>query len=225
MTKSFKPILFILLSILVLITIDQGVKIAVEQAVTADDGLMQVSDAVHIHPYFNGADRAELQPIAEKYNLPIDFLMILEALSLTMKFVLFGLCAYFVDRFFFWDTPRKHYPLLTASMICLIVAGLLCHAYIDELFRGGTLDYICISRTIEITEQVGDHIHTVTAPHHRFFDLADIYIASSLLLTIVRIGLWCVSLLKQNAADPKSISAKLKHPIRNIRSMTERRTV
>lgn len=210
-----------LLLILTLIALDQGTKLAVDHLIGRDESLMQVTNTVHLHPYLNDEDSVAMQPIADESGIPLEVLLLLDSLKTTLSVALAFLLACAADRFIFWDIPRKSYPKLTILLICLMISAIICSGYIDELGWGGSLDFLCIARDTEMIRTVGNHTHTVIAPHHKIFDLKDLYIAAAFPLIIARCLLWYASFFKllTDKEERTKLDHKFKHPIENIRRM------
>lgn len=212
---------FALLLVIFLIALDQGAKLAVDQLIGRDEALMQVTNPFHIHPYLNDEDVVAMQPLADESGIPVKTLLLLDALKLTLMSAGFFLLVYAADRFFFWDNERKSYPKLTILLICLFISAMICSVYIDEFCWGGSLDFLCIVKDAEVTQAAGDHVHTYIAPHHKIYDLKDLYLMAHLILLLVRVCLWLGSLLKLclNEQTRATLEDKFKHPIANIDRM------
>lgn len=155
-------------------------------------------------------------PIAEKYSLPIKFLLIVKAVAFTVVTIVIFLTSSLVHRFFFWDCDKKNYSILNYAIICLIMSGLVCSLYIDELFWGGSLDWICLS-WISMDKIGEDYSHRIM--RHFVFDFKDIYFVCGMILFVARVSLFNMTYIKASAFERKGFSAKIKHPISNIRRM------
>ena len=215
-----KKWMVILLLLVGLILLDQGSKLIISQNYTMDrDAYISITNTVHIHPHLNDEDAVKMMPLAEKLSINVRVLMAFQFVLYLVLFVGVGLLVACCLRFFFWDYRLKRYPRLTTAWLLFFVAAFLCSAFFDELFWGGSLDFICFVKDIEIP--VGNHTHL--APRHRIMDLKDLYIHIGNAFMLVRVVLFCISV---SAAEKKDSSEgivplleKCKHPLQNLRNM------
>ena len=215
-----KKWMVILLLLVGLILLDQGSKIIISQNYTMDrDAYISITNTVHIHPYLNDEDAQAMMPLAEKLSLDVRVLMAFQFVLYLILFVGVGLLVAFCLRFFFWDYHLKKYPRLTTAWLLFFAAAFLCSAFFDELFWGGSLDFICFVKDIEIS--VGNHMHL--APRHRIMDLKDIYIFIGSAFLIVRSILFSISVSVSEKKGKQegivSLLEKCKHPLQNLRNM------
>ncbi len=207
--------------LVILILVDQGSKIIISQNYTTDpDVYMPISNTVHIHPYLHAEDAEKLTPLAEKLSLDVRVLLGLNFLLFLVGMVAVGFCVVFFFRFLFWDFSIKKHPNLIIAWFVFFAAGVLCSGFFDDLFWGGSLDFICFARDIQIP--VNGHTHTV--PRHRVYDLKDFYIIIGSVFLFLRAILFFLSALKGKREDTVSFDEKCKHPIQNIRNMRARST-
>ena len=205
-----RTILWIVLAILLLIIVDQGAKLAVDLFYEEPEGIMQVNQTIHIHRIFNDSDALEARARAEETNLSYGFWMSVHILGLVVIAVLMLGVFLFLNHFFFWDLDAYKYPKLMGAWFSLSASAMICHI-IDEIFRGGCPDFICIAR--DYKEPVGDHFHDAIL--HHACDLKDIFLFIGTVLLIVRVIIWMITAAKND----KNITQKFKHPIQNIKAM------
>lgn len=208
-----RTILWVILAILLLIVLDQGAKLAVDHFYVEPEGILQVNHTVHIHRIFNDSDALEAAAHAEETGRSPGFWMAVHILDLAVGIVLVFAVIFFIDRFFLWDIDAKRYPKLTGAWFSLTLSAMLCH-FIDDIFRGGCPDFLCIPR--DYKEPVGDHFHDAIL--HRAYDLKDLFLFLGTVLFFILVILWLIEFIKYDKRDEKHLIAKFKHPIRNIKA-------
>lgn len=212
MRKRWKYMLFLLL----LLLLDQGVKLAIHRFYTPDGDLMRTV-GVHLHPEVNGKSLLLAEERAAQTGLPAPFWM---AVSLAGKCGLMLLSLAFVGVGYVALTSAnlRAYPRLAGCISALTCAGTLC-SIIDDLSRGGSLDWFCVSRSIHLGEQRHDIAHFI-------FDLKDFYVFLAVIATILFFLLACAGMIRfgrdkeAEAAWKKAFPARLmdfaRHPIRTL---------
>ena len=212
---------YIILTTLLLVLLDQGAKLLVSSLVEVNEAVLAVADRVHIHPVLHQDVREGLLPLSEATGIPVLVWSLGRALLLSLAFATMLLFLYWAHKFVFWDAQDRPRPLLSQPIVCLWSAGLLCSCFIDQLFWGGSLDFICVatSRTV-ICEQC--HLPHEMPWHRLIFDLKDVYIWLALLLLWIRIIAWLIALLKYDKANSEALKPKFRHPIQNIKQMQEK---
>lgn len=198
--------------IIVLILLDQGTKLIISNFYTVKDGILLVSNTVHIHPILNDRCVLEYTQIAEKTSIPLFVWLFLDPLKAAVSFFVPIMIAMLFRKFFFWDKSVKKYSLLTGIMICFILSACLCHI-LGDFIGGGSLDFICFSwdDTIVINGVLQNIVR------HKSFDLKDFYIYIGMILLCVRgiIELFIYMKNKDVIAD------RLRHPIQNMKTIKQ----
>ncbi len=164
-------ILFLAVAIICLVTLDQGVKLIVEQIVPQDEALMRISDTVHIHPYINGENLAELTQQAKEDGKPFGLYLAWHIFDILSRPVLLSFGAGVIAMYLPYVLRGKRRTWLWLTNIALVCSATVCNV-ICLLLRGGSLDYFCIATHTEIP--YGDHFHSV--PRHFIFDLKDVFL-------------------------------------------------
>lgn len=212
MKKARKYLLLIL--ILLLLLLDQGVKLAIDHFCIVDGDPMQAV-GVHLHPEVNGKNALWAEAQAERTGLPVPFWMAVNAAG---KVGLLLLALFFVGLacVALVTANKRAYPHLVGSIIAFACAGTLC-SILDDLFRGGSLDWFCISRVVHVGEQRHDIAHFI-------LDLKDVYLHVVVVAVILFFLLACVSMTRfgkdkeaeaaWKRAFPVQLRAFLRHPIR-----------
>lgn len=214
-----QPFVQILLAVILLIAIDQGLKCLVHATVAGGEELLSVTNTLHIHPYLNDEDAVQMQPTADEKGMDVRLLLVLRSLPKDLFFYALLFLIYGWLRFLFWDLSMPRLPLLTRGGLALFLSGTLCSGYIDEIFWGGSLDYICLALDRRVS--AGDHYQTV--PRHIIFDTKDIYLTvgiAFLILFALRIWVWAMRICRDKDVS-KKIDQRILHPIKSIRSMRE----
>lgn len=211
------PTIQVICIILVLIVLDQGIKIIVNNTIPAKEELFSVSNTIHIHPYLNDKDAKELSPIAQEKNIDVRILVIFYSFFKDIAFFFFAfiLCGWF--WLLFWDFNIPKNPFLVRTGLGFLLGGVICGGYIDELFWGGSLDYICISFYKKVL--VTDHYHIV--PKHIIFDAKDIFLLIGfgvLVAYVAQILAWAFKTSKDKEISRK-IDYRLIHPIKTIKTI------
>lgn len=169
--------IFFVAAVFCLVALDQGVKLIVEQKVLQSEELTQVADTLHLHPMVNTENMDRLTAQAASDGRPLGLYVAGRILYLLGLALVWAAISYAVTVYlpFVLRGIRRMTAWLTVSVpMC---AASVCNA-ICLLLRGGSLDYICIARTI--TVPYGDHFHNV--PRHWIFDLKDVYLWCSVAL-------------------------------------------
>lgn len=212
MSNKVIKVIFI---ILILIVLDQGLKLIVHNTVASNDKLFTISNTIHIHPYLNDEDAQSMLPVAESKNMDVRVLLVLNSLWKDTIVLLIGLFICGWVWVIFWDLNMPKNPLLLQWGLSLVFSGVICSNYVDEYFWGGSLDFICIAFDKQVS--ISDHYHTV--PKHIIFDAKDIFIWIGLALLIVYVFkflIWAVKIDKDKEASQK-ISYRVFHPIKAIK--------
>lgn len=169
----------LLTAMVLLILLDQGIKLLVERTIPQSESLMQVSDTFHLHPYINNENMTVLFEKATESGVPLWLYV-----AGNMAYKLFGsaltalaLCA--LSSFCSHLCGGKQHTLLLLLQSALLLSAAICNC-ICMLLRGGSLDFLCFAENVQIP--YGDHFHTV--PHHTIFDFKDLYLCLSFVLTV-----------------------------------------
>lgn len=212
MKKAWKYLLLLLL----LILLDQGVKLAIDRFYTADGDPMQTI-GVHLHPEVNGETLLRAQTRAEQTGLPVPFWA---ALTIAGKGILalFAMCFVCFAYLALKTANIRAYPRLAGFISGFTLASTLCSIF-DDLFRGGSLDWLCVSRVVHVSDQRHDIAHFI-------FDLKDLYLLLVVIAAILFFLLTCVGMARfgkdkeaeaeWKKAFPVQLKAFLRHPIRHI---------
>lgn len=140
-----KKICKFLLIIFVLVSIDQFAKIVVYNYYDFDEALMQVKDTVHIHPRMHYKVINECVQLAEKTGLNVSFWFYVKSLLLVISGCIFNLLIYGTHKIS--DIARlKTRKTFVGVLLVLLNSGAIC-SLLDRLLWGGTLDFMCISKT------------------------------------------------------------------------------
>lgn len=216
MRKAWKYLLLILL----LILLDQGVKLAIDRFYTADGDPMQAV-GVHLHPEVNGENALRAETRAEQTGLPAPFWMavnLFEKIFLALLALFFVCVAYVAMR----TANIRAYPRLAGLICAFTFAGVFC-GILDDLFWGGSLDWFCVSRVVHVSDQRHDLAHFI-------LDWKDVYlffvvIAVSLFFLLACVGMTRFGRNKEaeaawKKAFPAQLKAFLRHPIRFMKGAT-----
>ena len=198
--------------IIILILLDQGTKLLISDFYNAEDGILLVSNTVHIHPIFNDECVLQWTKTAEKTNIHLYVWLFLDALKTVLSFLFPIGMAILLRMFFFWDKSVRKYSLLTGIMLCVLLSAFLCHV-IDDFVWGGALDFICISWD-DIFETNGVVQNIV---RHKSFDLKDFYICIGMILLWIR-GIFEILVYVKNK---DIVDDRLRHPIQNIKTIIQ----
>lgn len=198
--------------IIILILLDQGSKLLISNYYTVKDGILLVSNTVHIHPILNDECVLQCAQTAEKTNIHLYVWLFLDALKTVLSFLIPIVVAILLRKFFFWDRSVKKYSLLTGIMICFMLSACLCHIIGDYVW-GGALDFICVSwdDTLVISGVAQNIVR------HKSFDLKDFY------AYIVMILLWVRGILEMLVymKNKEVMADRLRHPIQNIKTIKQ----
>ncbi len=140
-----KKIYKYLLIIFVLVFIDQFAKIVIYNYYDFDEALMQVKDTVHIHPRMHYKAINKCVQLAEKTGLSVSFWFYANSLLLVISDCIFNSFIYVTYKFF--DIAHlKTRKTFVGVLLVLLNSGAIC-SVLDRLLWGGTLDFMCISKT------------------------------------------------------------------------------
>ena len=169
----------------------------------------------HIHPMLNteGVDFAKL--VSNYIDIDIDIILILRALFFIIILAIIVFLWTFVYMFFFWGRNTKMYMPLNIAILSFGTSSVLCSVLMDELFFGGSLDWICIFWSGK--KLVNNHYHLIE--RHLTVDFKDIYVFITIILLILRYLLGIYILLKSTSEERKIYEFRAKHPIKNIKEM------
>ena len=195
--------------IIILILLDQGTKLLISNFYIVKDGILLVSNTVHIHPIFNDECVFQCTKTAEKTNIHLYVWLFLDALKTAVSILLPIVMAILLRKFFFGDKHIKKYPCLTGIMLCVLLSAFLCHV-IDDFVWGGALDFICISW--DDTLMTNGVVQNIV--RHNSFDLKDFYIYIGEILLCIR-GILEVFVYMKNK---DILDDRLRHLIQNIKT-------
>lgn len=210
-----KTIIICISAILMLIALDQVSKLFVDIFFEVPENADLLTNTLHIHPRINDEGINSVLPISEALSVNIYVILILRAIIFSVLFLVFVAALYGIHKFFFWDCNKKKYTVLNIAIFSLAAASEICSFYIDELFWGGSLDWICISWSGQ--KIVNGHYHPIA--YHLTLDLKDIYVYIAILLLVVRLVLFIITYLKSDPQERKGFKQKEKHPLQNIKNM------
>lgn len=212
MKKAWKYLLLILL----LLLLDQGMKLTMDRLYSADGDPMQTV-GVHLHPELNGENLLQAQARAEQTGLPTPFWIALNVAEkgILALFALFFVCFAYVAM---KTANIRAYPRLAGFITVFTLAAALC-GILDDLFWGGSLDWFCVSRMVRVSDERHDIAHFI-------FDLKDVYLLLVVIAAILFFLLTCVGMTRfgkdkdaeaaWKKAFPVHLKAFLRHPIRYI---------
>lgn len=216
MKKFAKYIIIIFL----LIAIDQGAKLIVENAFYGNilvgseinkDSINNVKrEMFQICPIINERSVQTLQKIADVSKINIQLLILLNIVKNAIITALLLVFLYGIYRFLSKRKVKIPQKLIN-SVIYLAVAAWACRS-LDNVLRGGTLDFLCVSwKGTRMTE---DHIQSMT--YFGAFDITDIYLRICMLLLAVIFILLVVRILKLSKEERKELDKEIKQSLKNI---------
>ncbi len=185
-----KYIKYIILITALLVLLDQGTKLLVDNLYSFDKDPMQVADCIHLHPVINDSTLEKLMECAEKTSISVGVWLTIEIIGFVLggAFVCF---VFYIIYCYLYDKKVKMSLYFLSTLLCIIIAQVICKV-LDDVFRGGTLDWLCISKTTRFGGNY-DIFHYV-------FDLRDIYIFLIWILFFVEFIVLFVRLLKDKEA-------------------------
>ncbi len=222
-----RRVVLLLPAVLLLLALDQGVKLAVRELVppVAEDTVLVSPDHpvdVRLDPVLHAKVAESLTPLAERWGAPLRLLTAGYALLMTAVAALLGLLAACVLYLPFWDLPKRRYTRLTCAVLVLGAAGVLASLWADGLLWDGSLDWLRVTWLVEAGERMVEG-HTHPLPYVRFnkliFDLKDVYLLVACVLLFVRLGLLLATYARCTPEERAGLKEKERHPIRNLRSM------
>ena len=191
-----KAVIFLAILFL-LVLADQSAKVLIDNYTEFNSqDLSQVKDTVHIHPLLNNQTQNKIISLSEKTGLSVALLKLINVLCHTGFNAIVFAALLFLNATLKIANTKTH-PLLFRFILMLLCVVPICRLC-DEIFRGGTLDFICISRAI-----VNHHgKHQIL---HASFDLCDCYLFIFVLSLIV----YAILFAKNFSAATKYKDAKL----------------
>ncbi len=226
-----KYVILLFSAILLLLALDQGVKLAVRELAppVAEEAVLVSPDHpvdIRLDPTLHAKAAESLTPLAERWGVPLRLLTVGYALLMTAVFLLFCLLAAGVLLLPFRHLPKRRYPQLTCAVLVLGAAGVLASLWADGLLWGGSLDWLRVTWLVEAGERVVEG-HTHPLPYVRFnkliFDLKDVYLLAACILLFVRLGLLLATYARCTPEERAVLKDMERHPIRSIRNLLAHR--
>lgn len=213
MKKKHRYLLSVIF-IIFLVFIDQISKVFIKMQ-TIGNVNNPSSNLIHIHPQLNTEGIQSSNLIANYLQLDVTTVLLFRALIYIIIFVIIIFFWIAIHNFFFWGCKKKPYMFLNLAIVSFEGAAILCSFLMDELFFGGSLDWICISWLKK--EFISNHYHLTSC--HFTFDIKDIYVLVAIILFVVRLYLFIYTCLTSTPDERKKYSYRGNHPIKNIREM------
>ena len=163
---------YILIFSVILILADHGSKMLIEQFFIPDGNLSQIRDCLHLHPRVNTEDLELFMQKAAEGVFTVPALFLVEILK---KIILAAICCtamYWISR----GLAAVGHPMygLAAAFITLMVSATACLG-LDYILRQGSLDWLCISRTLADGEKI----------MHMTLDFKDLYLFLFLAVDVI----------------------------------------
>lgn len=220
MTHRKRLWILCILSVLLLIAIDQGSKLFIAHVYEVGADYPEAANQFHIHPLIHGRTMQTVQNLAKRTSLPAGLLLTGYVVWILLFSAALLLFLYGLHRFYFWDCdPPKRLSRLFPVFGCFCTAAGICSAFFDDVFWGGSLDFLCFTREGQVP--FGNHFHP--AVNHAVFDLKDIYVFMTVLLGITYSIWFLIVFIKEYRKDQAKYDNRVKHPIQNIRRMREQK--
>lgn len=197
-----------------LIFVDQISKVFIK-AFFICDSKKTFLNILHIHPRINSEGVDFANEITKYLDIDINVILILRALFFIIILAIIVFVCTFLYMFFFWGCNTKMYMPLNIAILSFGTSSVLCSVLMDELFFGGSLDWICIFWSGK--KLVNNHYHLIE--RHLTVDFKDIYIFITIILLILRYLLGIYTLLKSTSEERKIYDFRAKHPIKNVKEM------
>lgn len=191
-----KAVIFLAILFL-LVLADQSAKVLIDNYTEFNSqDLSQVKDTVHIHPLLNNQTQNKIISLSEKTGLSVALLKLIKALCHTGFTAIVFAALLFLNATLKIANTKTH-PLLFRFILMLLCVVAICRLC-DEIFRDGTLDFICISRAIV-------NYHGKHQILHASFDLCDCY----LFIFVLSLIMYAILFAKNFSAATKYKDAKL----------------
>ncbi|MBQ8332853.1 MAG: hypothetical protein IJX93_03675 [Clostridia bacterium] len=181
---------YILIFSAILILADLGSKMLIEQFFMPDGDLTQIRDCLHLHPRVNTEDLELFTQKAAEGVFSVPALFLVEILKKIRLAVICCTAIYWISR----GLAAVGHPMygLAAAFITLMVSATACLS-LDYILRQGSLDWLCISRTLADGEKI----------MHMTLDFKDLYLFLFLAVDVIIVArfLWLIVTDKSFAAD------------------------
>lgn len=197
-----------------LIFLDQISKVFIK-AFFIYDSKKTFFNILHIHPRINSEGVDFANEITKYLDIDINVILILRALFFILILGSVIFLWIFIYMFFFWGCNKKTYMFLNLPLLSFGISSVVCSFFMDELFFGGSLDWICIFGTRK--KLVNNHYHLIES--HLTFDIKDLYVLITIILFILRLILGIYTVLKSTSEERKKYVFRANHPIKNIKEM------
>ncbi len=183
-----KKTILIICLVLLLVAIDQGAKLYINNNFSAGDKeLSQVKDTIHIHHLINYRIHDEWSEREEATGINVSFWKWFDVLMSAFVSSFLLLFIYSVYRLAVICGMRS-YKILACSVFVFISSSTIC-GIIDRVFWECTHDFICISKSF--VSDLGQHKIS-----HASADIKDYYIYAAVVLFIIFSVLFLVEFLK-----------------------------
>lgn len=217
--KNRKKLLVILIVIIALIALDQVSKLIVCNIYGINEGIpddyTENTKGLHIYPLINDSDKNAAQNISNLSGISADLVYALYLSFFIIGGMAFTLAMSYVPKFFYWDTQRSTIPFVRYALFCLGVSSSVCSLIIDEIFWGGSLDWICISTMFHKPFGAPSEYKAIFLA----IDFKDIYLFMAVILVIVVFAHFVYGYMRSSAQVRKAFDDKVLHPIKNIKNM------
>lgn len=160
--------------ILLLLLLDQGVKLVIDQVYSFDGNPLQET-GVHLHPERNDRDAIWAAEQAERTGLSVPFWIAVNAVAklFSSVFLLFAIGIFTVMKV----AATGEHSFRPVKYIAIFLSATTLCSVADLLFWGGSLDWCCVSVSSHANGDTPDLTHYI-------FDLKDIYFAVEMLLIL-----------------------------------------
>ena len=217
--KNKKKILIVFIAIILLIALDQVSKVIVYNICGINEGMPkdypEVTHGLHIYPLINDVDKTAAQNISNNTGINADLVYVLYLSVFIIGGMAFIGAMSYVPKFFYWDTQRSTIPFVRYALFCLGVSSSVCSLIIDEIFWGGSLDWICVSTMFHKPFGAPSEYKAIFLA----IDFKDIYLFMAVILVIVVFAHFVYGYMRSSAQERKTFDDKVLHPIKNIKNM------
>ena len=217
--KNKKKILIVFSAIILLIALDQVSKLIVCNIYGINEGIpddyTENAKGLHIYSLINDVDQAIVQNISNSTGINAGLVFVLYLSIFIIGGMAFIWAMSCVPKFFYWDTQRSTIPFVRYALFCLGVSSSVCSLIIDEVFWGGSLDWICISTMFHKPFGAPSEYKAIFLA----IDFKDIYLFMAVILVIVVFAHFVYGYMRSSAQERKTFDDKVIHPIKNIKNM------
>ena len=217
--KNKKKVLVVFIAIILLIALDQVSKVIVYNIYGINEGMPkdypEVTHGLHIYPLINDVDQAIVQNISNTTGINANLVYMLYLSISIIVGMAFVLAISYVPKFWNWDTGHSTIPLVRYALFTLGISSSVCSLIIDEIFWGGSLDWICVSTMFHKPFGAPSEYKAIFLA----IDFKDIYLFLAIILVLVVFAHFVYGYIRSSAQERKIFDDKVLHPIKNIKNM------